>query len=175
MRVANDNDIGVPKRKSNRLQHYDYSQNGVYFITLCTKGMKNVLWCDVGASIARPTAAGVLSKSGATVETAIADIPSHYPCVSVDKYVVMPNHVHMIMVIDSDVEGGRTLCAPTVSRIVKQMKEAVTKRIGAAIWQKSFHDRVIRNHKEYVQIWEYIDTNMVKWDEDCYYTEVERS
>ncbi|WP_295632444.1 transposase [uncultured Intestinimonas sp.] len=78
----------------------------------------------------------------------------------------MPNHVHMILVLTS--QGGRTLCAPTVSRVIKQFKGVVTKRAGLPLWQKSFHDHIIRNEADYLRIWQYIDTNPLKWREDCF-------
>ncbi len=58
---------------------------------------------------------------------------------------------------------------PTVSRVVQQLKGVVTKQIGHCIWQKLFHDHVIRNEKDYSKIWEYIDNNPARWQEDCFY------
>ena len=107
-------------------------------------------------------------------EQAIQGIPHHYPHVFVDKYVVMPNHIHLILRIEGD---GRTLCAPTSAvsgpRIIKAMKEAVTKRAGFSLWQKGYHDHIIRNDADYLRIWDYIHTNPAKWREDCYFTETE--
>ena len=88
-----------------------------------------------------------------------------YPSVFVDKYVIMPNHIHMIVVIDRG-GPGRTQFAPTLSRILKQFKGSVTKQVGAPIWQKSFYDHVIRNEAEYLDTWAYIDENPAKWTED---------
>ena len=67
-------------------------------------------------------------------------------------------------------EKGRAQLAPTVSRIIQQFKGAVTKRIGISVWQKGFYDHIIRNESDYLRIWQYIDTNPAKWQEDCYYT-----
>ncbi len=64
-----------------------------------------------------------------------------------------------------------TMAAPTISTIVQQMKGVVTKQIGRSIWQKLFHDHVIRGEKDYLEIWEYIEYNPVKWKEDCFYQE----
>ena len=156
----------LPKRKNIRLQDYDYSQNGVYFITVCVKAHEQILWENafVGANIVRPQ----LSDIGRVVEKSIINISNIYDAVCVDKYVVMPNHVHMIIVIDS-LNNGRTMCAPTMSRIIKQCKEYVTKQIKFSIWQKSFHDHIIRNEDEYQKIWQYIDENPLKWTEDTYF------
>lgn len=87
--------------------------------------------------------------------------------VAIDKYVIMPNHVHMIIFLHGD--DGRPKVAPTVSRIMQQFKGSVTKQIGFSLWQKLFHDHIIRNEQEYQRIWQYIDTNPLKWEEDCFY------
>lgn len=79
----------------------------------------------------------------------------------------MPNHVHLIVVLRGG--GGRPKVAPTISRIVQQFKGAVSKQAGFALWQKSFHDHVIRGVGDYEKIWQYIDTNPRKWEDDCFY------
>lgn len=163
----------LPVRKPNRLPNFDYNTPGAYFITICTKDRKNLFWTDVGASIARPQNPS-LSKYGAIVDASIREIPLHYPAVSVDHYVVMPNHIHLLLQINTD-EDGRAMLAPTISRLVQQMKGIVTKQIGHSIWQKLFHDHVIRGEKDYLKIWEYIDNNPVKWEEDCFYTTTEEA
>ena len=156
-----------PARKPNRLSSYDYSTPGAYFLTLCTKNKQCILGSVVGASIARP-ATVALSAMGKIVEKAILQIPAHYPAVTVDQYVVMPNHVHLLLQIHTG-ESGRPMVAPTVSRIMQQMKGAVTKQIGQSVWQKLYHDHVIRGEKDYLKIWQYIDSNPAKWQDDCFY------
>ena len=84
----------------------------------------------------------------------------------VDKYVVMPNHIHMILRIDN---GPPRASAPTVSNAVGALKRLVNRRLGHDIWQRSFHEHVIRNEHAYREIWEYIDLNPAKWAEDRYY------
>ena len=103
------------------------------------------------------------------VEQAIREIPAHYSNVRLDKYVVMPNHIHLILAIDQSV--GRMISAPTksLSTIVGSMKRYTSKMVGFPLWQKSFHDHVIRNAADYLRVWDYIDTNPLKWREDCYY------
>ena len=162
--------MDLPRRKPNRLPHFDYSTPGGYFITICTRDRKNLFWSNVGASIARPQKPP-LTQWGMIVEKTIHDIPKFYPAVSVDHYVVMPNHVHLLLQINTD-ENGRAMLAPTISRIVQQFKGIVTKQVGYSVWQKLFHDHVIRGEKDYLKIWEYIDNNPTKWTEDCFYTEV---
>ena len=156
-----------PKRRPNRLTNYDYSAAGAYFITICTRDRKCLLWQTVGASIARPDAVQ-LSRYGQIVDQAIRQIPEHYPVIRLDNYTVMPNHVHLLLRIDTDPDG-RAMLAPTISRVVQQMKGIVTKQIGISIWQKLFHDHVVRGERDYLKIWEYIDQNPVRWKEDCFY------
>ena len=172
--------VELAKRKPNRLPEYDYSRAGYYFITVCTKDKRPVLWApaiygstlqtgDVGADIIRPIQAPFLSEIGSMVEQAIREIPAHYSNVRLDKYVVMPNHIHLILALDQSV--GRMISAPTksLSTIVGSMKRYTSKMVGFPLWQKSFHDHVIRNETDYLRIWAYIGTNPLKWREDCYY------
>ena len=157
----------LPKRKSIRLNGYDYSSCGAYFITLCTKDKKKLFWNSVGTNCVRPNEAQ-LSEIGKLVDFEINKISSIYNAVLIDKYVVMPNHIHMIVMIQSD-EYGRPQVAPTVSRIVKQFKGSISKQIGFPVWQRSYHDHIIRNQSDCDEIWQYIDENPLKWQSDCYY------
>ena len=160
-----------PKRKVNRLTEYDYAQNGAYFITICTKGRQTFAEAeDVGASIARPQHPPALSEAGKVVERCILEIPTRYPHISVEKYAVMPNHIHLLLVIQNG-QGGRPMVAPTVSTVIQQFKGVVSKRLARPIWQKSFHDHVVRTEHGYAQIWQYIDTNPQPWHKDCFYEE----
>ena len=130
-------------------------------------------WGDivVGAIINRPQIQ--LSQCGVIVDASIKEIPGHYPQIAVDKYIVMPNHVHMLLLINNDYNkgnNGRLLIAPTsVSTAVKEMKRHVSKQLGFSLWQKSFHDEIIRNEEAYQNIRRYIDENPSKWAEDEYY------
>ncbi len=168
-----------PQRKNIRLRDYDYSWDGMYFVTVCVKQKQNLLWDETmyaprrDAHCASATGGATLSEIGTIVETAIRNIAVVYGNVCVDKHIVMPNHIHMILVLSHEatpVEGGRAMRVPTVSGIVNQMKGYVTKRVGFSIWQARFHDRIIRSEDEYRKIWEYIDTNPQKWAEDDYYS-----
>ncbi len=157
-----------PQRKQTRLQTYDYSQAAAYFVTICTKNHENLLWSNVGATIGRPHKMP-LSKYGKIVDQAVQSIPIHYSTISVDNYVIMPNHIHLLLQIQND-QSGRPMVAPTVSTVIQQTKGVITKQIGFPIWQKSFYDHVIRNENDYAEIWEYIDNNPLKWQEDDFYS-----
>lgn len=164
-----------PKRKKIRLKEWDYSQNGCYFITFCTKDRVCLFWdtcrgapcAPAGEAACAPTAPFSLTAAGEAVKTAVERIPVCYPSTVLERYVIMPNHVHMLITLQA--HGGRTRCAPTVSHIVKQTKGAVTKHIGYPVWQKSYYDHIVRDESDFQRIWRYIDTNPLRWKEDRYY------
>lgn len=154
--------MDLPKRKNIRLNDYNYSSNGAYFITICTKNKENLLWKNVGANCVRPLDQLPLSKIGIVIENEIYKLNTVYENIKVDKYQIMPNHIHLIIFIYED-SNGRTQFAPTISKIIKQFKGSITKQIGFSIWQKSFYDRIIRNEKEYQSVWNYIHNNPLKY------------
>ena len=156
-----------PQRKPNRLTEYDYSTPNAYFLTICTKNRKNLFWKNVGAIIDRPENIP-LTNLGCLVRQCIIEIPMHYPMISVDNFVVMPNHIHLLLQIHTDADG-RSLIAPTISTVVRLMKGTVSKQAGFSVWQKGFYDHVIRNDKDYQSIWNYIEGNPGKWTEDQLY------
>ncbi|MBR4550292.1 MAG: transposase [Oscillospiraceae bacterium] len=170
----------LPKRKSIRLPEHDYSSPGAYFVTICTKDREQLFWDmrkaphdPVGAAISRPpneTPLPVpLTAEGELAGRAIRQMAEVYSGITVDRYVIMPNHVHMILRIDTDGDG-RLIAAPTVGRAVGQMKRWVSVRAGRPLWQRSFHEHIIRNERDYREIWNYIDGNPARWTEDRYFT-----
>ena len=157
----------LPRRKPNRLTEYDYSSPNAYFITVCTQNRKNLFWQNVGAVIGRPENIP-LSNLGLVVKQAILDIPRHYAAVTVDHWVVMPNHIHLLLQIHTDTDG-RPMTAPTIQWVVNQMKGIVSKKAGFSVWQKGFYDHVVRSGQDYLDIWNYIEGNPGKWEEDRLY------
>lgn len=165
-----------PIRKQNRLTEYDYSQNGAYFVTICTAEHRCIFWKNcVGALTERPLGQYQLSPAGEVVNRIILNIPRIYPGITVEKYIVMPNHVHLLLLFQqysdfSTADGGRSVSAPTqLAEVVKHMKGFASREIGKGIWQKGFHDHVVRNDADFRRIWTYIDENPLKWADDCYY------
>ena len=146
------------------LAGYDYSAPSAYFITICTYNRKNLFWKNVGAIIDRPKNVP-LTNLGRLVRQSIEDIPRYYPAVSVDHSVIMPNHIHLLLQIHTD-EDGRPMTAPTIQWVVNQMKGIVSKRAGFSVWQKGFYDHVVRSQQDYLDIWNYIEGNPGKWEED---------
>ncbi len=151
----------LPKRKSIRIGNYDYSTPGAYFITVCTANREKIFWNGVGADTIRPQNVP-LSTAGKIVEQGILQIAEHYENVVVDKYCIMPDHIHMILRIESYIDG-RMISAPTVSTVVGSMKRWVSRQIDRPIWQKSFYDHGIRNQQDYDEIWQYIENNPLKY------------
>ena len=169
-----------PKRKEIRLKDYDYSSPGVYFVTICTAKRKNIFWQgaldvdsyydhSVGASCARPQKLP-LSNWGKIVLEQLDIWNSTYQSVSLNAYVIMPNHLHILVEITAD-ENGRPQVAPTLSQMIQQFKGAVSKRIGKPIWQKLFMEHVIRDCQDYVTRLNYIYKNPLRWLDDELYTE----
>ena len=164
----------LPKRKRNRLKYHDYGAGGAYFITICTKDRKNVFWENahaiVGEDSILPQIRIPLSQYGKLAEDTIQAIPTHYHNVRVDRYVIMPNHIHLILFLPY--RDGRMISAPTVSSIIGQTKRYISKQIGKDIWQKSFHDHVIRGEADYEKIVRYICENPMRWESDCFYEKI---
>ncbi|MBR5520915.1 MAG: hypothetical protein IKU54_02865 [Oscillospiraceae bacterium] len=163
-------------RKKNRLENYGYKNKGAYFLTICTKDKKHIFWQNnetrVGADIIRPNDEIKLSYEGEVVKFAIENIKTIYNNISVNHYVIMPNHIHIILEIKNDCDG-RMISAPTRSVVIGQMKRYCSKIIGRPIWQKSFYDHIIRNDADYLEKANYILTNPHKWSDDEYYTKDE--
>lgn len=144
-----------PIRKSPRIRNFDYTACYYYFVTICTKG-KICLFGD----------GQKLSPMGNIARDCLLKLPSHFPEAAVDKWVVMPNHIHTIITLSGN---GHALPA-----IVGQYKSAVSKAIHKIapdrdVWQSSFHDHIIRNQADYQRIWLYIEGNPARWNEDCFY------
>ena len=148
----------LPRRKRNRLEGYDYSQNGAYFITVCTRDKAPLLGRVIACS-AQNTAYVSLTPLGLATERVLTRLSD------VEKYVIMPNHVHMLLLLEEEKHA--------VPRIMRYWKSMITREIGKSIWQRSYYDHIIRDQREYDLIWEYIETNPLRWALDRYYFEPE--
>ena len=147
-------DNRFPSRKNPRLPQFDYSQPNYYFVTICTWAKA----CIFGTP-------ADLSVYGKVAQNCLSEIESHFPGVILDKWVVMPNHIHAIVVLPGNIN---------LSAVIGLYKSAVTRQLHKAapnlrVWQNSFHDHVIRNSFDYEKIWSYIDGNPQKWETDCFY------
>jgi len=172
LRMEKDKLDVMINRRSIRLQGYDYSRIGAYFVTVCTYHRL----CLFGEIIDGRMA---LNDAGRIVEQCLNEISRHFPHVELDEFIVMPNHVHGIVVIAN--RRGTACRAPTTEQfgrpvtgsmptIIRSFKSAATKRIdelrntpGAAIWQRNYYEHVIRNDDELNRIREYIANNPAQW------------
>lgn len=98
-----------------------------------------------------------------------------YSDVKAEKYIVMPNHVHMIITVSEQTGTSRTPSptSKTIPLYISAFKRMINREVGRNIWGRSYHDRIIRNEKEFEYIWQYIDSNAAKWNKDCFYKEQE--
>lgn len=155
----------MPHRKHPRLKNYDYSQNGCYFVTICTKGRAPIL-SDIFAGASLNPSCLQISDCGKTVQKYINNINVVYGNdIHVDNYVIMPDHIHLIITISCE-DGGLKAARPTLHTIVRSLKTMVTRQIGYSIWQASYYEHIIRNEQEFNEIWNYIDNNPIKWLEN---------
>ena len=159
-------------RRSIRLKEYDYSQTGAYFVTVCVQDRKFLFGDIIDGTMQ-------LNKYGQTAMECWGKIPRHFMDVTSDVFVVMPNHLHGIVVIVND-GRGMACHAPTnryfgkpipnsLSTIIGSFKSAVTKYInlsrntsGAIVWQRNYYEHIIRNKNELNRIREYIINNPLR-------------
>lgn len=162
-----------PKRKPLRLQGWDYSGAGYYFITACTKERRCLL-SSVGRGILDASLVE-LTEYGKLVEETLSFLDTHSEYIRIDKHVIMPNHIHLILDVDGDGASGKP--RPTdglVPKFMSSMKRYTNKKAGQDLWQTSYYDHIIRSEADYLRIWNYIDTNPAKWPEDEYYHQEKR-
>lgn len=167
----------LPNRKPNRLKEYDYSSPGAYFVTICTQNRAQTLGrIPVDKVVGDGFPVPHLSPIGQIAERCAQQISQKYPTVSVDSFVVMPNHIHLMLSFVQPNGTGNP--SPTLGAVIGWYKYTVTVQANALLGtqgqrqlQRSFHDRVVRNAAEYAKLWNYIETNPARWREDYFYTE----
>ena len=169
-----------PTRKNIRLQGYDYSQEGYYFVTICVSDKKPILskiqsnriGIRVGTDVpVCPQYKIHLLPMGIEVEKTIQYINSNYKQVKIEKYVIMPDHIHLIVNLEgkNEFDADRQGCL-SLRDVVKYLKSYTTreyrKRTGdnkVVLWQQRYHDHIIRNQEDYNEKWQYIDNNPLKY------------
>jgi len=164
----------LPERKRNRLKDFDYSTSGAYFITICTHERKKMLSNIVGGDVLDAPKKVDLLPYGAIAEKYIIKMSDFYDEIKVDKYVIMPNHIHMIIFVS---ESGASRTSPptkqhsSISQFVSTFKRFCNKEFGKNVWQRSFYDHVIRDREDYEEIAKYIRDNPARWFYDKLYVE----
>ena len=106
---------------------------------------------------------------GQYVYKAVLEIHRHYPFIFVDTFTIMPNHIHLLLRIDNMIEAENSVVfskTKSISTVIGQMKRTVSAQAGYSVWQKSFYYRIVRNDKEYSEIWRYINSNPFVWEKD---------
>ena len=156
----------LPRSKRIRLKYYDYSTCGMYFITICIKNRLELLGkIQDKNNILLTTKGNIVEKELQKIEVLLTNV-------TIDEYIIMPNHIHLILRIDSlsDLEAtGRPMAVPTISTVINQFKGAVSRMAGFNVWQGRLHDRILRNEREYRGAWQYIENNHIQWENDEYF------
>jgi REP element-mobilizing transposase RayT len=185
--------------ETTRLKNWDYSSNGYYYITICTKNREHIfgkIAVETGfkpVSTKKSVSTMILNEYGKIVEKCWYDLSEHYSNLKLDEFVIMPNHIHGIMIIDNNdgngngnVETGfKPVSTNTTNNtgntnkqhglfeFVRALKTFSSRRInefrnspGAPVWQSRFHDRIVRDENELNRIREYIQNNPINWETD---------
>ena len=164
-----------PKRKHTRLPRYDYSEPGVYFLTLCTKNRSRCLSKIVGRGL-DPAAQSSgspeiyypvgyeleLTPYGMIVEQELLALPRRYDAVELLQYVVMPDHLHILLQLAATPTAGRNP-RPAVPTMIGLYKAGVSRKCKRALWQTSYYDHVVRCEQELLEIQRYIENNPLQW------------
>jgi len=173
---SNKFDPKIHHRHSIRLKGYDYAQAGAYFVTVVTHGRESLFGEVTGGEM-------WLNQYGEIVRDEWERAPEIRPEVELGAYVVMPNHIHGILVFHADgiytvgatrrVAPTKTLQSGSLGAIMAQFKSIVTKRInllrdteGSIIWQRNYYDHIIRNQQDLELTWLYIESNPTQWEDD---------
>jgi len=158
----------IYRNKTLRLKNYDYSQNGLYFITISTNN-KNAYFGEIKEGIL------ISNDAGTMVEKIWLEMFSRFDFIKLHHYIVMPNHFHSIVEITN---GENTL---HIGRVIGAFKSISTNAyingvheydwVGfeKRLWQKNYYEHIIRSEKSYLYISDYIATNPLKWKEDKFY------
>ena len=177
--------MDLPKRKQIRLPEYDYSTPDAYFVTICTQNRKCILSDIVVGDGVLDVPQEQLTLSGMCVHVTLLEIEQHYGWLSLDRFVIMPNHVHLLLRIkengpsgtpaptnmDNGPSGTPAPTNETLPKLISTFKRFTNRRCGAKLWQRSYHGHVIRNENDYREIWEYIEGNPARWADDRYFAE----
>jgi putative transposase len=157
-------DPNIHHRRSIRLRGYDYSQAGAYFVTICAHDRER-LFGDIVSGALQPNSCSRLVVDWWNT------IPEHFPSVELDEFVLMPNHLHGIVVL-----AARTLASaqpPTLGRVIAYFKYQSTKGVnqirpppGAPVWQRNYYERIIRDQEALQRVREYVVNNPQRWEID---------
>ena len=170
----------LPKRKSTRLSGFDYNTNGAYFITICTANRRRMLSHIVGTGVL-DCPQNKLTRYGEIADKYIKQLNDFYDHLSVECYVIMPNHIHLLLLVKenktviqngqsrtpvpTNVERANSVC----SQFVSTFKRFCNKEYGENMWQARFNDHIIRSREDYEEHLRYIHENPMMWQFDELY------
>ncbi|MBQ2758400.1 MAG: transposase [Clostridia bacterium] len=167
--------MDLPKRKHMRYKNYDYTTDGYYFLTVCVKDRQKIL-SEIIYDNSENKAIVCLTEIGKIAERYLLNIQELYDDITVEQYVIMPDHIHMFIGISNWNEKTQSISAggtadgkrANISNIVRAFKILVSKEIGYSVWQKSFFDVIVTNPKWFDNVVEYIEDNPQRWYENKY-------
>jgi len=150
-------------RKSTRLPGFDYNSPGVYYLTVCVKNrarlLSRIVLSKAGGSVQ-------LLPYGQIADRIIRQMDAYYSYLTVDKYVIMPDHIHFLITITDLASANVKSNDPAntiIARFIGTFKRFCNKEYGKNIWQDGSNDHLIRNQQDYNEKWIYIDNNPIKW------------
>jgi REP element-mobilizing transposase RayT len=159
----------LPERKSNRLEGYDYSRVGCYYITICAIDKLPLFSRIHVGDIAAGGPFVELTTIGSIVKKYLENINLRYNDVTLSNYVIMPNHVHMIMTVRIGTPRAASPTKSYIPAIINALKSLSSKECGKPIWQRGYYDHIIRDDIDFGIKYEYIETNPVRWTDDMYF------
>jgi len=160
-----------PIRKTSRLLSYDYSSDGVYHVIICSRSKRCIFGTIECGQVC-------LSREDEIVDKAIRALPEHYPEVKILTYIIMPNHVHILLGIGVTISGKDFFDISfdkgsdthhTLGQIIGSMKSYASKEAASGLWQSRFYEHIIREQQDYISTIEYIQNNPMKWERDEFY------
>jgi REP element-mobilizing transposase RayT len=183
----------IHHRKSIRLKGYDYSKEGLYFITICTQNREHLFGEIVDDKM-------ILNNAGQMIDKIWFSLKDEFKNIDISEYVIMPNHFHCIIEIKivgaesisaqdcgeqskrADIESAptgkpnipkiiQTFKRHTTIEYIKMVKDEIVPPFEKQIWQRNYYENIIRNEKQYIMVSEYIKNNPLKWTDDKYYEE----
>lgn len=165
----------LPKRKNVRLKDFDYSGTGMYFVTFCTQGKQRILSAVVKNGEGEHGNAWkgyttVLTGLGRITEAGIRFAMEKSGNVRVESYVIMPNHVHMLLSVKGEEENRKTGADKAVPSFISALKRHINSEAGRNLWQRSYYDHIIRNEDDRLMHARYILENPAKWALDPLFT-----
>ncbi|GHV03855.1 hypothetical protein FACS189485_07990 [Spirochaetia bacterium] len=156
----------ILNRHSIRLKGYDYTQSGLYFITTCVQNREHMFGKIVEGEM-------ILNDAGETVKMVWDELPQHYFNIQLDAFVIMPDHIHGIIIITEPKSIHAESCSHGLSEIVRGLKTFSARKInelhntpGKKLWQRNYYEHIIRDEREYLNIAQYIENNPQKWEKD---------